>query len=99
MEQEIDRFEREMKPSLAKANTAVARPIKKISSEQSAQVSQDFRLAGRMKPVAAIIDGETIHLEAAGVSADMVALLQDDGLGFAVACQLPSRPQACRSSA
>jgi hypothetical protein len=88
-----------MNPLAAQAYAPVAWTLAQIIPEQLTQVGQDLRLAGRVEPVTAVINRQSTKIETAGVPADIVALLDDDGLGLIALCELPRCANTGRTSA
>src|SRR5438477_10894486 len=74
-------------------DAAMPRSIKQIAIQQPAQILQNVSAAGRVQPMTAVVDRDSIDLEAAGVAAHLVALLQHDRLRLAAAMELPRGAQ------
>lgn len=76
----------------------MTRPAQKVVSKKFAKIIQDPRFAGRMEPMAPIIDLHSCDFETARISADVVPLLQYSYVRLTLLDELPGRPHACRSS-
>ena len=66
-----------MNPASTQMDTAVAWAIEQIVTQQLTNVVQDFGFAGRMQPMAAVIESLATTLEAARVSADDIFLFDE----------------------
>jgi hypothetical protein len=72
----------------------MSRPVEKLVIEKRLDVAQYLRLAGGVKAMAAVIHGNALQLEAAGIASHVISLLYDKGHGLAAASQLPGGPDA-----
>ena len=75
------------------------RTITQIVTEQVAKVGKDLRVAGGMQAVAAVVDADSLDLEAAGVASYGVALLEHRYSSQALSGELVGRTHAGRSRA
>ena len=73
-----------MNPLVTQPNPPVAPATDQIGSQQRANVCENLRLTCRVEPMAPVVHRQPIDLEAAGVPADIVTLLEDDGLSLAL---------------
>jgi hypothetical protein len=75
----------------------VPRPIQQIITQQSPNISQDFRITRGMKTMTAVVDSHFCQVEAAGVAANMAILFQDAHSSERATPQLKRRAEARRA--
>jgi len=83
-----------MYPTTTQSDTPMSRANEQILSHQGFQIFENSGVAGRMQAVAAVIDGNGIDLETAGIASDVVSLFEHHGCGLALARKLPCGTQS-----
>jgi hypothetical protein len=83
VEEEVERFEREVDPPAAQPDATVARALGEVVAEEPADVREDAGLAGGVEPVAPEVHRTPIDLEARRRPTDVRVPLDDRGLGEA----------------
>src|ERR1035441_7701436 len=77
MQREVQRTEREANPAIAKKDAAVARTLEQVVTQQRFQIGQDARVAGGVQAMAAVVHANASDVEASGVAAGRIALLEN----------------------
>ena len=76
-QQQVHGFEREMDPAAFQQDASVPHAPEQVVAKQRFHVAHHVRLDHGMKAMAAVVAGDPVELEAAGIAAHGVALLQD----------------------